>query len=87
MMEDLIKTMKIERNELDPDIICDYNFIIGDLNYRFDTTYDDMIDNDKIKIDPQLIEQYDQLMISMSSKGSTHQYINAEGQTVTKKLR
>ena len=51
--------MKVERQELDPDIICDYNFIIGDLNYRFDTSYDDMIDNEKIKIAPQLVDQYD----------------------------
>ena len=58
-MEELIKQLKIERQEMDPDIICDYNFIMGDLNYRFDQTYEEMIDNDKIKIAPQLIDQYD----------------------------
>ena len=55
-MEELIKQLKIERQEMDPDIICDYNFIMGDLNYRFDQTYEEMIDNDKIKIAPQLID-------------------------------
>jgi hypothetical protein len=38
---------------MDPDIICDYNFIMGDLNYRFDTTYEEMCETgDKIKIAP-----------------------------------
>ena len=59
MMEDLVRTMKVERHELDPDIICDYNFIIGDLNYRFDTTYDDMIDNERIKDAPKLVDELD----------------------------
>lgn len=52
MMADLIKEMKVERPELDIDILCDYNFIMGDLNYRFDSTFEEMIDNDKIKIAP-----------------------------------
>ena len=86
MMEDLIRIMKVERQEMDPDIICDYNFIVGDLNYRFDTTYDDMIDNDKIKIAPQLIDTYDQMLISMNPKGSTHTWTNDQGQSFTKKL-
>ena len=45
---------------MDPDIICDYSFFMGDLNYRMDnTTYDDMINTDKIKIAPTLIKDID----------------------------
>ena len=40
MMESLIEYFKVERQEFDSDIICDYNFIMGDLNYRFDSTYE-----------------------------------------------
>lgn len=56
MMEEIIREMKVERPDLDVDILCDYNFIMGDLNYRFDLTFEEMIDNDKIKIAPQLID-------------------------------
>jgi hypothetical protein len=42
MMSDLIKCDKfriIERTEIEPDVFCDYNFIMGDLNYRFNSTF------------------------------------------------
>ena len=52
MAEELISSLKVERQELDPDIICDYNWFMGDLNYRFETTYEEMIDNEKIKLAP-----------------------------------
>ena len=68
MMEELLKQLKVKRQELDPDIVCDYNFIMGDMNYRFDMSYDDMILNDKIKIATDLIDEYDQLHISMNRK-------------------
>jgi hypothetical protein len=61
MMEELMKVFRIDRPELDPDIIADYNFIMGDLNYRFDSTYEHMTQNDKVKIAPQLISELDQL--------------------------
>ena len=56
MMEELIRNFKIEREEMDPDIVCDYNFIMGDLNYRFDTTFEEMIESDKIKIANELVD-------------------------------
>jgi hypothetical protein len=61
--------------------MCDYNFIMGDLNYRFESTFEDMIDNDKIKIAPQLIDQYDQLTNSMLRKGSQQTIILPDGST------
>ena len=60
MAEDVIRALKAERQEMDPDIVCDYNFFLGDLNYRLDnTTYEDMLYTDKIKLAPQLIDQID----------------------------
>jgi hypothetical protein len=42
MMEDITKYLKTKREEMDADIHSDYAFIMGDLNYRFNSTYDDM---------------------------------------------
>ena len=36
----LIDEFKVDRLEMDSDLICDYNFIMGDLNYRFDSTFE-----------------------------------------------
>jgi len=45
---------------MDPDIVCDYNFFMGDLNYRMDnTTFEEMINTEKIKVAPLLIDQMD----------------------------
>jgi len=43
MMSDLIRNMKLERQELDPDFFADFSFILGDLNYRMETTYLELI--------------------------------------------
>ena len=57
MAEDIIKALKTERQEMDPDMISDYNFFLGDLNYRMDnTTFEEMINTDKIKVAPALID-------------------------------
>jgi len=42
-MSDLIRNMKLERQELDPDFFADFSFILGDLNYRMETTYLELI--------------------------------------------
>lgn len=39
MMSDLLKHLKIQREEIDPDILADFSFILGDFNYRMETTY------------------------------------------------
>jgi hypothetical protein len=46
MMEDITKYLKTKREEMDADIHSDYAFIMGDLNYRFNSTYEDMTSND-----------------------------------------
>ena len=33
---------------MDSDLICDYNFIMGDLNYRINSTYEEMMDKNEI---------------------------------------
>lgn len=43
MMEEILKSLRNDRQEMDPDVLYDYCFIMGDLNYRFDSTYEDMI--------------------------------------------
>lgn len=43
MMSDLVKKMRNQREEIDPDIISDFSFIMGDLNYRMESTYDVLI--------------------------------------------
>ena len=42
MMGDLIKNMNVYREELDPDIISDYSFILGDFNYRMNSTFSEL---------------------------------------------
>lgn len=56
MIEELIKVFRIDRTELDPDMIADYNFIMGDLNYRFESTFEEMVTTEKLKMAPQLID-------------------------------
>lgn len=57
MMEDIIDAFHIrERKELDPDVACDYNFIVGDLNYRLLTTYKNMVANGQLEDASSLID-------------------------------
>eukprot|EP00347_Sterkiella_histriomuscorum_P004413 403360556 len=52
MMSDLIKKMRNQREEIDPDMISDFSFILGDLNYRMESTYDELVQrlNEIIKL-------------------------------------
>lgn len=43
MMSDLIRKMRNQREEIDPDVISDFSFIIGDMNYRLESTYDEIV--------------------------------------------
>lgn len=43
MMSDLIRKMRNQREEIDPDMISDFSFIIGDLNYRLESTYEELV--------------------------------------------
>lgn len=59
MMEDIIKSLKAEREEFDADVLYDYSFIAGDMNYRFDSTFEDMIALNQVNIAHSLLDQYD----------------------------
>ena len=59
MMEEITRSLKTERTEMDADIVYDYSFIMGDLNYRFDSTYEDMMSTQQINIAHELIDQFD----------------------------
>ena len=56
MMSELIRKMRIQREEIDPDVISDFNFILGDMNYRMEGTYEELVP----KID-QIVEMRKQL--------------------------
>lgn len=43
MMSDLIRKMRNQREELDPDVIADFSFILGDMNYRLSGTYEELV--------------------------------------------
>ena len=73
MMSEIISKMRIQRDEIDPDIISDFNFILGDLNYRLDGTFEELepqID----KIVGMRIER-DQLYKSMKFYGQYPDYM------------
>ena len=50
-----------ERDMIEPDAIADFNFFIGDLNFRFNRTYTQHIQD--VLQSPQLVTKYDQLYI------------------------
>jgi len=63
-MEELIKApnFRIHNSNLDCDFIADYSFILGDLNYRMNSTYSEMIeDSDRINVAKDLLDELDQL--------------------------
>ena len=43
MMSDLIKKMKNLREEIDSDVMADFSFILGDLNYRMEGDFDTVV--------------------------------------------
>lgn len=73
MMSDLIRNLKIHRDELDPDVLSDFSFILGDLNYRLNTTYLDLIPLiDKVL---ELKVNLDQLHLAMATQGRYPAYV------------
>ena len=42
MMSEVIRKMRISRDEIDPDVISDFNFILGDMNYRLEGTFEEL---------------------------------------------
>jgi hypothetical protein len=43
MISDLLKKMRIHREEIDPDVITDISFIFGDMNYRLESTFEELM--------------------------------------------
>jgi hypothetical protein len=43
MMSDLIRRMRIQREEIDPDVIADFSFILGDMNYRMQGDFEGLV--------------------------------------------
>lgn len=43
MMSELVRRMRLHREELDPDTIADYSFILGDMNYRMESTFEELM--------------------------------------------
>lgn len=66
---------------MDPDVICDYNFIMGDLNYRFDSSYEQMCDQGQIRIAAKLLDELDQLSIS---RRGVQKNISKKGQNIVR---
>lgn len=79
MMEEIIKSLKYERSDLDPDLTCDYNIIMGDLNYRLNSNFEEMMAK-YIKNATEVIDEKDQLKISM--RGGNLPTVLANGQTL-----
>jgi hypothetical protein len=60
LMSNLIKYKKfrvLEESDIEPDIFCDYNFIFGDLNYRLNFTFNELIND--IQIASSFIDEKD----------------------------
>jgi hypothetical protein len=72
MMSELIRKMRIQREEIDPDVISDFNFILGDMNYRMEGTYDDLVPH--IDHIVEMRKQLDQLHKSMNTYGKYPNY-------------
>jgi hypothetical protein len=64
MMSELIKKMRMHRDEIDPDMIADYNFIVGDMNYRMKGTYEQLAPQAEKLI--EMRKELDQLYLSMN---------------------
>jgi hypothetical protein len=60
MMSDLVKDTKNRyglKRFLDSDVLADFAFVLGDLNYRLDTNFVDFVD--KVHTAPQQIQALD----------------------------
>jgi len=69
MMSDLVKQTKSrdgQRQFFDTDVLADFAFILGDLNYRLDTGFSEFVD--KVQTAPQKFAELDQLFKTMRSE-------------------
>lgn len=63
MMGELIKNLPLFREELDADTFADFAFILGDFNYRMNSTFTELVPKlDRIL---ELKDNLDQLLVGM----------------------
>lgn len=76
MMSEVVRKMRNHREEMDPDVIADFSFILGDMNYRMEGFYETLVP----KIDTIVEERknLDQLYKSMTQFGRYPDYIEQE---------
>lgn len=72
MMSDLIRNLKIYREEIDPDILADYSFILGDFNYRMNSTFTELVP--QIANVHNLKTKLEQLHIAMTTQNRYPEY-------------
>ena len=56
MMQEILSSLKGDREEIEMDVLYDYTIVAGDLNYRVDTTYEDMISTNQVQIASTLMD-------------------------------
>lgn len=70
MMAEILKKVQPKcqkaTHRLETDAICDFNFIIGDLNSRFNRTFEQHIG--EVHLSHQMVPAYDQLTIAFSKR-------------------
>ena len=66
MMAEILKKVQPKcqksTHRIETDAICDFNFIIGDLNSRFNRTFEQHIG--EVHLSPQMAPAYDQLLLA-----------------------
>jgi len=73
MISDLIHELRLSRKEMDSDILGEFNYIMGDLNYRINSTFEELNDTN---IDSVfcLIPKLEQLTLSKRNLGNYPDY-------------
>jgi hypothetical protein len=72
MMGDVIRKMRVQREEMDPDVAADFAFILGDMNYRMEGTFEELVPHiDKLV---GMRKKLDQLHKSMTEQGKYPDY-------------
>lgn len=73
MMGELVRKMRVQREEIDPDVVADFCFILGDMNYRMDGSFDSLVPQIETIIEKR--KGLDQLYRSMNELGKYPDYL------------
>ena len=67
--------MRNQREEIDPDLMADFSFILGDLNYRMDGTFDEVTKKlDNILEERKKLDQLHRSMNDSKKYTNYHEY-------------